>query len=341
LRVSKESLFSGLNNLKVYSLMHTRYGEYFGFTESEVNELFQRAGLAHDLVEIKEWYNGYQCGDTVIYNPWSILNCLSEQGQLRPYWLNTSDNELIRQLLLQSDTTVQADFEMLFQGKPIQKIIDESIAFQELTPERQSKAALWSLFFSAGYLKVIEQTLIDDYWPLCTLLVPNREVMGLYRHIIKQWLSGKYDPTWYNQFLDQLLSGDVTGFADKLQEIVLQTFSAHDLSKQPEVFYHGFMLGITVSLSNRYDIHSNHEAGFGRYDIALIPKNPASDSLGVILEFKRAQPTDDLETLAQLALLQIQQQQYDAVLHQRGIKKILKIGIAFKGKALHVVHAGK
>ncbi len=329
LRVSKESLFSDLNNIRVYSLLHSEYGEYFGFTEAEVKKLLAEAQLQNKGDEIRDWYNGYQIGETTVYNPWSIINCLAEKGKLQPYWVNTSDNVLIKDLILHSTTDFKSILELLLQGSKVEMIIDEQVVFQYL---KSNELAIWCLFLMAGYLKVMDQKETDQ-GILCSLAIPNREVRNLYRRIIETWLSDGRVLSWYNQFLVELLNGHVEKMKKYLNEILINTASIHDLSKQPEIFYHGLMLGLTASIHNDYEIKSNRESGFGFYDIVIIPRD--LKKLGIVLELKVAKE-NELEKTAQAALQQIKDKQYSSELTSRGIQRILKIGIAFLGKQLQI-----
>jgi hypothetical protein len=202
LRVSKESLFSGLNNLKTYSLLNARYGGYFGFTDPEVVELLEKTNLSKEIPIIKEWYNGYQIGDTVIYNPWSIVNYIQERGKLSSYWVNTSDNALIKDLISQSNIGFKAQFELLLQDKPIEMLINEYIVFTNL---ETNESAIWALLLMSGYLKA---TVIKEEGTnvLCRLQIPNKEVKDLYRTFIAEWLSGVNNATVFNQFTNRQYS---------------------------------------------------------------------------------------------------------------------------------------
>jgi hypothetical protein len=338
LRISKESLFSGLNNLKVYSVLNPKYSEYFGFTEAEVNHLFTQVNFARNLEQIKGWYNGYRIADTVIYNPWSIVNCIHEQGLVKPYWVNTSDNLLIKNLLVQANTKFKHEFELLLEDQVVEKYIDENFVFPEI---KTSQAAVWSLLLMTGYLKVVavQETFQGT---LCQLKIPNLEIRYLYRKIIEQWLSNGKGVEWYNEFLHNLLTGNVEEFKSSLHDVMLQTASVHDLAREPEAFYQGLMIGLTASLDKReYEIKSNRESGIGRYDIVIIPKDV--DKLAIILELKSVKRPKNEESLtlllqqeAQAALLQIDKNGYDAELKQRGINHALKMGLAFSGKQFHI-----
>jgi hypothetical protein len=346
LRISRENLFSGLNHLKVYSVLHPKYGAYFGFTESEVGRLLEQTGLKDKASDIKYWYNGYQIGPHVLYNPWSIVNCIQEQGLLKPYWVNTSDNKLIKNLLVQSNLAFKDQIELLLREIPIDRFIDENFVFSDLTKYRES--AIWNLLFMTGYLKVISYQETEQ-GSLCRLAIPNKEIHSLYRKIIEQWLANGQGIEWYNQLLEHLLCGDVNAFAQDLRQIMQQTFNAQDVAKEPETFYHGFMIGLTASLYSRndYEIRSNRESGYGRYDYMIFSSDINKPT--IVLEFKKvtiakvkektAEGIEDvLNKKAQEALQQIEQQAYLAEAKQRGRKKILKIGLAFHSKRFGIAY---
>jgi hypothetical protein len=333
LRVSKESLFSGLNNLKVYSVFNQVYSEYFGFTESEVKQLLDQAGLVSYSAEIRAWYNGYQMGDQVIYNPWSIVNCVNEGGELKPYWVNTSDNVLVKKLLAQGDRTVKDQLELLIRQEPIQAVIDENMVFGDLDTNAN---ALWSLLLFSGYLKASnlkqKRTKLE-----ATLTIPNQEVLALYCDIIQDWFTLSLGETRYEAFLKSLTTGAVEEFTDRLQRYLLETASIFDVSgHDPEKFYHGFVLGLIISLQATHEVQSNRESGYGRYDVMLIPKDRSE--LGIVMEFKVVRdPAKDLKLAAQDALNQINARQYKTTLRQKGITKILQLGLAFCGKQVELL----
>ena len=343
LRIAKESIFSDLNNLKTYSVLHPKYSQYFGFTEEEVMELLKQFGLEEMAEDIRLWYNGYCFGDTIVYNPWSIANCIQEGGKLRPYWANTSENTLIKNLLIKSTASFKEQFESLLQKQPLKQIIDDSMVFGDL---EQDQTTAWSLLIMAGYLKAIP--IADTQQGTeCDLEIPNIEIRSLYRKIIERWLGNGREVKWYNQFLEFLLRGDVARFAECLEQVLIQTISVHDTAKQPEAFFHGFMLGLTASLSpSEYEIKSNRESGAGRYDIAILPKDISKQA--IILELKsiispvssNKNLAKELDSLlireAQKALEQIKQKQYIAEMQHRGFTKIIKIGLAFSGKNFSV-----
>jgi Predicted AAA-ATPase/PD-(D/E)XK nuclease superfamily len=333
LRVSKESLFSGVNNLKVYSLFNADYSQHFGFTEAEVTYILEASGLGEHSAGIKQWYNGYQIGGTVLYNPWSLVNCIYEKGSLRPYWVNTSGNDLIRHLLARGDEQIKMDLESIIHGESITALIDENMVFGDLEKDR---SALWSLLLFSGYFKVIHSERKDERIQ-CELGVPNQEIMALYRGVIRDWFA---KPIGYEQYLAFLLSlteGRIEEFTHRLQKYLIETLSIFDASGQnPEKFYHGFILGMMVSLRETHEVKSNRESGYGRYDVMLIPKDP--EQLGIILEFKTVfEENADLGIAAKQAMQQINQRNYAAELEHRGIQRILKMALVFRGKKVHVL----
>lgn len=333
LRVSKESLFSGLSNVKIYSVLHKQYSSYFGFTEQETNELLHKAKLPANLEQTKEWYNGYNFGGTTVYNPWSIIEFIKEEGKVSPYWIHTSGNDLIRDLVIKSAPETQDKIGQLIAGQVIKEIIDEHIIFQDL---EQNTAAIWSLFLMTGYLKAITVHTNAYGDEECELAIPNKEVESLYKRIARDWLSGNRGIVWYKEFLSALVGGKVEEFAKQLQNAILEIASYHDTGKNTqETFYQGLMLGILAGLKDTHEVRSNRESGDGRYDLAIIPKN--SEDLGIIMEFKAINDPAKLDDVAKEALTQIKQSKYTTELHARGILNVCNIGIAFSGKIIRVM----
>ena len=335
-RVSKESLFSGLNNIAVYSLLNRQYKDYFGFTEKEVNKLACKMNYQDKLSEMKAWYNGYKIGDTTLYNPWSIISCMKNEGLLQSYWVNTSGNELIKKLLIGSSINFKKNFERLLRGKTINEYIKEDMVFNDL---EQDESLLWSLFFVAGYLKIVKPLTSKKKQGssiYCALQIPNQEIHVLYSSLIQDWLRGKKDEKWYATFVEHLLAGKVRKFEADLKVILENIVSSHDAAN--ETFYHGLVLGFLSTLKN-YEIKSNRESGRGRYDIAVIPNDP--QALGLLFELKSIKKTASDATLikqAQKALQQIDDKNYVAEFKQRGIRKVLKVALVFKGKDFHLKH---
>lgn len=346
LRISRESLFSGLNNLRVYSVLNSNYGAYFGFTEIEVMHLLETYLLKNKLSDIKEWYNGYQMGDVVLYNPWSIVNCIQDVGLIKPYWVNTSDNALIKKLLLNSGIAFKEQFAALIAGKTIESFIDENFVFAAL--KKNYETAIWTLFLMAGYLKNVssKRTALGVSYKLA---IPNLEVRDLYKRIILEWLIHPDGLEWYATFLAQLLEGNMDAFEAGLSHILERTISVHDTALSPEMFYHGLMIGLTASLYGdpNYDVQSNRESGYGRYDFMIFSHNP--EKLTLLFEFKKTDVPKNkqnreisfsiLKKAAEAALIQIDQQAYFVEAKKRGAKRLLKIGIAFSGKQFGLAYA--
>ncbi len=338
-RVSKESIFSDLNNLKVITTTSKEYASSFGFTEEEVQAALEECGLETRQQKVKEWYDGFIFGQRKdIYNPWSILNFL-DKGKFDIYWANTSSNSLAGKLIREGNRNIKEKFERLLENESIQTPIDEQIVYDQLNGNEQ---AVWSLLLASGYLKVLSYEEYDKIpqgaQPQYELALTNREVSFMFQNMIRMWFSDA--ETDYNDFVKALLLGDVKAMNIYMNRVALCTFSYFDTGKrpygdEPERFYHGFVLGLIVELQNKYHITSNRESGFGRYDVMLEPKNPDVDD-AVILEFK-VQDTEDEETLkdtVQRALEQIEVKQYDELLLGKGIprERIRKYGFAFCGK---------
>lgn len=338
-RVSKESIFSDLNNLKVVTTTSNEYATAFGFTESEVFDALEEFGLSDEKMKVKYWYDGFIFGDYKdIYNPWSILNLLDTR-QFTTYWANTSTNSLVGKLIREGSRRVKECFEALLKGESIFSPIDEQIVYNQLD---DNEDAIWSLLLASGYLKVLSHESEGDVelWEEADyeLTLTNYEVERMFKKMVRGWFAEvKGD---YNDFVKSLLSNDIKAMNAYMNRVALSTFSYFDTGKrpsldQPERFYHGFVLGLIVDLQDRYIITSNRESGFGRYDVMLEPKKPQEDD-ALILEFKVYDEEDeaDLKATVKSALVQIEEKQYAAQLIARGIPKerIRSYGFAFEGK---------
>jgi hypothetical protein len=336
-RVAQESLFSGVNNLEVYSLLREEYGQYFGFSEAEVVKFIGNTGDEVSLQSIKEWYNGYQVGKYTLYNPWSIIGCLKNHGKLGPYWLNTSSNALIHELLASASSIVRQQFEKLLQGVEVEQPLIENLVFPDL---RKKTGALWSLLLYAGYLNV-SSTERRGHLLMAKISIPNKEIMYGYDEIIEQWFSDTISLESYLSFTQSLSQGDVTTFKLRLSEYLIQTGSYFDFNKNtPEKVFHSFMLGLVVGLKDNYIIQSNQESGLGRFDVIFIPKDKDTKTKinGILLEFKTSKNTKLLPSKAQEALEQIKNQQYTQLFKQHDVTSVLAIGIAFCGKQLELAY---
>ena len=335
-RVSKESIFSDLNNLEVVTTTSEKYADCFGFTEKELFQPLDEYGMSDGKEEVKKWYDGFTFGSQKdIYNPWSILNYL-DKGKVAPYWANSSSNSLIGRLIREGNKAVKQAFEELMSGRNLEaEEIDEQIVHDQLSKKRN---AIWSLLLASGYLKVVECQFVErtGRWHY-TLALTNREVYLMFENMVHDWFVESDGA--YNDFIKALLTGDVKAMNAYMNKVALATFSYFDTGKnpsreEPERFYHGFVLGLMVELSDRYILTSNRESGFGRYDVVLEPRRPDDD--GMILEFK-VQDVDDEKELADTvreALAQIDRQKYEVMLVEKGVSKerIRKYGFAFSGK---------
>lgn len=336
-RVSKESIFSDLNNLEVVTTTSEKYADAFGFTEEEVFTALEEYNLSDKNSEVKRWYDGFTFGHKKdIYNPWSIIHYLDKQ-KVGTYWANTSSNSLIGKIIREGSCQVKESFEELLAGRNIITQIDEQIVYNRLDLDEN---AIWSLFLASGYLKIVNEVKCDassnEWKELYELSITNFEVMVMFRNIVRDWFA--LTASNYNAFIRAFLQDDLKAMNAYMNKTALATFSFFDSGsrpsgEEPERFYHGFVLGLMVELENRYMITSNRESGFGRYDVMLEPRNKIDDAM--ILEFK-VQDSDEksLEDTVKAALKQIDEKQYAVSLIEKGVPEshIRKYGFAFCGK---------
>lgn len=334
LRVAKESIFSGLNNLQVNTILGFKFNEQFGFTEEELKELLKYYDLENKSEEIKKWYNGYIFGGEVIYNPWSVLNYIdNHESGFMPYWINSSSNDLIKKLLLKGDNNMKLELEELIEGKYINKVIDDNIVMSEVEDSNEN---IWSFLLMSGYLKAVKTENVEGLLN-CELKIPNKEVLIFYNNLIKKWFLETMTNQKYKLMLETLISGNIKVFEGIFKEFVINNLSYFDISgREPERVYHAFVLGMLISLSNDYEVKSNKESGYGRYDVMIIPKD--NRKLGIIIEFKKIDYflDDTIEQATKDALKQIEEKKYETELLQKGVDNILKLAIVFKGKEIKV-----
>ncbi|NBH36730.1 hypothetical protein D3Z58_25355 [Clostridiaceae bacterium] len=339
-RVSKESIFSDLNNLEVVTTTSEKYADCFGFTEEEVFTALDNFGLSAKKQEVKNWYNGFTFGRQMdIYNPWSILNYLDKR-KLAPYWTNSSSNNLAGKLIREGSKELKISFETLIHGQTITIEVDEQVVYNQLDYDEQ---AIWSLLLASGYLKVKNlNTYISDFgeWKQeYELDITNFEVRTMFRRMVREWFFNV--KTSYNDFIKALLLNDIKAMNIYMNQVALATFSYFDTGKnpsteEPERFYHGFVLGLMIELSDQYILTSNRESGFGRYDVILEPRKQGK--YGIILEFKvqDVQEEKELSETVEKALKQIEEKRYETILIEKGVpkEKIRKYGFAFRGKTV-------
>ena len=335
-RVSKESVFSDLNNLNVVTTTSKEYADAFGFTEEEVFAALDLFGMAERKQDVKKWYDGFTFGNKKdIYNPWSITNFLDKR-ELRPYWASTSSNSLVSKLIQTASPEIKEGMESLLQGEEIVVSFDEQIVFDQLD---RSRNAIWSLLLAGGYLRTEEveyRGMMLEPW--YHLKITNLETFSAFSSMLKGWFEN--EASNYSEFVEALLDGKLKEMNAYMNDVALTTFSSFDVGNhpsgrtQPERFYHGFVLGLLIELRDRYEVCSNRESGYGRYDVMLVPRFKTDDA--IVMEFKVHDPEEEgsPQDTVKAALQQIQEKNYDAELQDRGISqgRIRHYGFAFEGK---------
>ena len=331
-RIIKEGIFSGLNNLYVNTILSKNYSEYFGLLESEVIEMLDYFQMKYKTKEVKDWYNGYRFGDKEIYNPWSIINYIKEK-ELKAYWANVSGNTLLENMLDQAREDVYTDLKRFTDGESIEKYISDGTTIKSLLSNDDE---IWQLFLYSGYLtKAKEQIEIDEtseYTNIYNLKIPNKEIRKYFGNMFLNRFFGTELKT--SILIKALESGDIKKFEKTLGEIMVNMLSHFDLDSEMEKIYQVFMIGLVGFLMGKYEIISNNESGYGRYDLAMIPIK--SNEKAYLMEFKISKTENRMTLKAEEALKQIDEKKYDTRLKARGIKNILKIGIAFYGKKVKV-----
>ena len=331
LRISKESIFTGLNNLEINSVISNNYAEYFGFTGEEVEEMLRNYGLEEKRQEVKQWYDGYLFGETEVYNPWSIINyvktAISESQPFpKPYWSNTSSNSIIRELVEEADSDTKEEIQMLIDGQTIEKMVHEDITYEDI---HKSKDNLWNFLFFTGYLKKVGLRFEEDTIYL-SLSIPNKEVRYIYRSTIQEWFDQQVKAIDFQPFYQAVLDGNPEEMENFLSELLERSISYYD---NKEAFYHGVMVGLFGGLLG-YEIKSNREYGNGRPDLVLSPYNPRKSV--IIFEFKSCKKYNQMAAGCKAALDQIEEKDYAAPFLDKGYTKIMKYGICFCEKTCMV-----
>ena len=330
LRVAKESIFSGLNNLVINSVLDSKYSEYFGFTADEVREIATYYGKSEKYDEVCEWYDGYHFGNTDIFNPWSVVNYFSNKCEPRTFWLSTGSNDIIGEVINEADDEIYQKLTSLVNGGSFTTYIDTSVIYPQV---KNNPSSLYSFLLVAGYLKVIKSTVSISGDFMCEVALPNKEISLVYRKEILQKFENMIPQSTAIAVQEAIFSGDGKKLSEVIRKLLIQSVSSFDTAK--ENFYHGFMLGICALLGGSYTT-SNRESGEGRYDIQL---SPESKSLpGIIIELKAEKNCSDseLKTLAETALRQINDKKYDTEMISKGVKAVYKYGVAFSGKKVEV-----
>ena len=332
-RIIKEGIFSGLNNLYVNTILSKDYSEYFGLLENEVIEMLEYFDMKYKIEEVREWYNGYIFGESKVYNPWSIVNYVREK-EIKAYWANVSGNTLLENMLDHAGESVYDDLKRFTDGESIEKYISDGTTIKSLL---NNDDEIWQLLLYSGYLtkdeKQKEIDVTSEYTDVYNLRIPNKEIRKYFGNMFLNKFFGTEVKT--NILIKALENGDIKKFEKTLGEIMINMLSHFDLDKEMEKIYQVFMIGLVGFLMGKYEIISNDESGYGRYDLAMIPIK--SNEKAYLMEFKISKTKKGMEERAQKALKQIDEKKYDTKLKARGIKNILKIGVAFYGKEVKVV----
>ncbi len=333
LRIAQESIFSGLNNLSVNTVMDEEYDKYFGFTDAEVREMLGYYGVSEKYGELKNWYDGYCFGNKEIYNPWSVINYVSKGCVPQAYWVNTGKNEILEGVLTVADDDIIERLYALLQGESVIARIDQNVVYKSLS---EDPANIYSLLLVAGYLKTGKKELLDDGTYLCEVSIPNKEIAAVYRSEVLFHLLqiGAITRTTANKIAESLYTNDFGQLQKAITEYMEKTISFYDAGA--EGFYHGLVLGLIALMDNQYTIKSNRESGNGRYDICLFPKEKRHPGIIMELEWKNGLDENMLNKLSVEALSQINDKSYDTEMRELGIDNIMKLGIAFSGKKARI-----
>jgi len=333
MRIAQESIFSGLNNPGVFTLLSEEFNDKFGFTQKEVESILTDFDVMDRYDDVQRWYNGYNFGGRIIYNPWSITNFIDRGGkELKPYWIHTSDNEIVENLLSKEGKELREEMEQLLRGESIEKPIEENIVLKDIYHREN---LLWSFLLMGGYLKQSSKKSDEDAGKTYYLLtIPNKEVRVTYTSIVENYFSSKIENKQLEIMLKALVEGDIVLFDEILKKVVAGVFSYHDFSGEPEKVYHALVAGMLTWISNTHEIKSNRESGYGRYDIMIIPRDVSQ--WGYVIEFKKTRNNETVDTAVESALKQIAEKKYETELKERGVKRVKKLAVVFEGKSVTV-----
>jgi hypothetical protein len=336
LTLAKAGIFTGLNNLDIYNLTDLRISDKFGFTQDEVHKLLCHYGLEAHQETVAKWYDGYTFGtQNNLFNPWSVLSCIKNAAMFKPYWANSSNNELVKQLIGCASISTKTDLESLLSGVNVTQQIEESFTLPDLAHRSD---LLWSLLLFTGYVTYSQHRINNKGKVECELKIPNAEIASLYSELITQIVQDSIVGGQVKNLLEALITGDTEILTKLLQSFVINTMSCFDIaSDEPEKSYHMFVLGLLVLLQDTYEVKSNKESGLGRYDILLIPrKKNQTGQTGIVIEFKVVRKGETLESAAAKALMQVSERKYIQELQDRQVNSIIAYGIAFEGKQLFI-----
>lgn len=331
LRVAKESIFSGLNNLKINSILDKKYSAYFGLTADEVKEMAAYYGVPEKYDEICTWYDGYRFGETEIFNPWSVINYFGNDNQARAYWQSTGNNDIIGEILGEADETIYEKLNALMQGESFLTYIDTGVIYPQV---KSNPSSVYSFLLVAGYLKVMKSDLAFSGDFMCEVALPNKEIAFVYNKEILQKLHKIVPQATAISIQEAIYSNNAAALQKHIGTLLMQSASSYDTVG--ENFYHGLVLGLCATLDNRYYVTSNRESGEGRYDICLCPKDTKMP--GILIELKAAKDCsdDELKMLSETALKQIDDRKYDTELTAKGVKNVFRYGVAFSGKRVRI-----
>ena len=331
LRVAKESIFSGMNNLVIYSILDESFSQYFGFTHEEVKQIAAYYGVSNKYEELCQWYDGYRFGGSDIFNPWSIINYFHKKCKLQAFWVSTSSNDIIGEIMTGATPELYEKLNSLLQGNTVLTYIDTDVVYPKI---RENPSSVYSFLLLTGYLKLVtaEVSMGDGY--MCEVALPNREIAYVYKKEILEKLDAMIPQSTAISIQEALYTGNADDLQRRLETLLLQSASYYDTAG--ELFYHGLLLGLTAMMDNRYLVRSNRESGEGRYDLALEPKDEALPGIVIELKAEKGSSAEELKALAQAALQQIEERKYDAEMKARGVSKVLKYGVAFSGKTVEI-----